>query len=259
MNQQFLLNAVWIFAGAAFMLAIFCLWLWWRSPKRRARKRGREGERRVAKELSRLRSKDFITLNDLLISTRGGNTVQIDHVVVSTRGIFVIETKAYAGIVKGKENEKYWEQRMWLKSRWFYNPLWQNDSHVRALRAHLRGVDPSLFTSIALFVGTRNVNVEADDLVIARSFPLPDKHIRRTLDPAKRRRRHWWCRGGEVVLDEHKIAIRFPYLLDELKRRPRVITTEEMRMLVERIASFNITDSDARRRHRAYAASKASH
>lgn len=54
--------------------------------------RGARGESRVANLLSRLDNSKYKALNDLLIRTARG-TSQIDHVVVSPQGIFVIETK----------------------------------------------------------------------------------------------------------------------------------------------------------------------
>ena len=56
---------------------------------------GKAGERRVARKLDWL-PKEYTILNDIMLRTQYGTT-QIDHVVVSPYGIFVIETKNYKG------------------------------------------------------------------------------------------------------------------------------------------------------------------
>lgn len=53
--------------------------------------KGRLGESKVSNILKRL-SDEYFVINDLLLKTSRGTT-QIDHVVISKYGIFVIETK----------------------------------------------------------------------------------------------------------------------------------------------------------------------
>ena len=57
---------------------------------------GKKGEGKVSKILSYLPKDKYIVINDILIEYEHG-TIQIDHVVVSMYGIFVIETKNYKG------------------------------------------------------------------------------------------------------------------------------------------------------------------
>ena len=52
---------------------------------------GKVGEKRVARKLDWL-SKEYIILNDIMLPTQY-ETTQIDHIVISPYGIFVIETK----------------------------------------------------------------------------------------------------------------------------------------------------------------------
>ena len=59
-------------------------------------RRGKAAEHIVAKKLVTLPPEEYITLNDLMLPTSYGTT-QIDHVVLSTRGVYVIETKDYQG------------------------------------------------------------------------------------------------------------------------------------------------------------------
>lgn len=52
------------------------------------------GEAAVSSRLSKLNPNNYKVINNLMIRV-GNKTTQIDHVVVSNYGIFVIETKNY--------------------------------------------------------------------------------------------------------------------------------------------------------------------
>ncbi len=83
--------------------------------------KGKVGEKRVATILKRLPEDDYKVINDLLLSSNGYST-QIDHIVVSVYGIFVIETKFYQGWIYGGENSEYWTQNIYgVKSKLFFS------------------------------------------------------------------------------------------------------------------------------------------
>ena len=63
--------------------------------------------------------------------------MQIDHVVVSRKGIFVLETKNYTGWIFGNENSQNWTQVIYKRKEKFYNPIWQNFDHIQALKEFL--------------------------------------------------------------------------------------------------------------------------
>lgn len=224
---------------------------WWRRGK--ALRSGKRGEKMVAKELNKLRKKEYIVINDLMLPTSNGRTSQIDHVVVSTRGIFVIETKNHAGRISGSEHAQYWQQHLSSQSRSLYNPLLQNRSHLRAIRRLLPKMDAQLFSSMVVFTEAWRLDINAEDLIIERSL-LPDKHIKRTLIPEQQVKKRWWRPWRRpVVLDEHKMAMRVDGLLNEIKRRRRIIGRESLQAIAERLLSANVTDSSARREHTQYA------
>ena len=68
--------------------------------------RGKRGEQRVFSILKRLPDEYYIW-NDIVLQ-RNGYSVQIDHVVISPYGIFVIETKAIKGKIRGTESGYFW-------------------------------------------------------------------------------------------------------------------------------------------------------
>ncbi len=54
--------------------------------------KGKAGEKTVSRKLSRLPKDKYKVLNDIMLATPKGTT-QIDHIVVSIYGVFVVETK----------------------------------------------------------------------------------------------------------------------------------------------------------------------
>ena len=121
-----------------------------RSPK----VKGRIGEVFVSvAALKRLDPKVYRVFNDLVLPRPDGKgTTQIDHVVVSPFGIFVIETKNYEGWIFGDENSRQWTQVIYGKKSRFQNPLHQNALHVRAL-ATATGLPRECFHNLVFFVG----------------------------------------------------------------------------------------------------------
>lgn len=110
---------------------ILCIYTVWEDKTRQIRK-GKEGERIVKSILKKLPSDKYLSLYDVLIETPIG-TSQIDHIVISNYGIFVIETKNYYGKIVGAEDDEYWEQITPKETRKFYNPIKQNEGHIKAL------------------------------------------------------------------------------------------------------------------------------
>ena len=71
--------------------------------------KGYVGEKLVSKRLSKLNKRKYKVINNLLLKTSKGTT-QIDHIVISQYGLFVIETKNYKGIITGNEYDDSWNQ-----------------------------------------------------------------------------------------------------------------------------------------------------
>ena len=78
----------------------------------------------------------YYKYNDILLPKEQGTT-QIDHIVVSQYGIFVIETKNLSGWIYGDQYNKYWTQKFFKKTYRFYNPIHQNYGHIKTLEALL--------------------------------------------------------------------------------------------------------------------------
>ena len=82
---------------------------------KKRRFKGNLGESEVEEQLSLLDENEYKIINNGLYRLKNDITVQIDHIVISRAGIFVIETKNYGGIITQKSNDN-WEQ-IWFKKR----------------------------------------------------------------------------------------------------------------------------------------------
>ncbi len=94
--------------------------------------RGVLGERSVKRILSHLPEESYHVLNDIMVNGNYGLT-QIDHVVVSKYGIFVIETKNMKGKIYGGERSAEWTKYSKGRKLSFKNPVHQNYGHIKAI------------------------------------------------------------------------------------------------------------------------------
>lgn len=100
-------------------------------------------------------------IDDVLLMTKNGST-QLDHIIVSPFGIFVIETKNHKGIIFGDVSGKVWTQVLNGRGHFtFYNPVWQNAGHLKHLIEQLK-IRESYFTGVIVFTNT-NVNLDNID------------------------------------------------------------------------------------------------
>lgn len=120
---------------------------------------GEIGENKIAQILSSL-PKEYQVFNDIYLSNND-MTTQIDHIVVSIYGIFVIETKNYKGQIYGNINSEHWTENFYGKTYKFYNPIKQNNSHIKVLQRLLR-IPFDTFTSIIVF--SNNATLECNNL-----------------------------------------------------------------------------------------------
>ena len=107
------------------------------------------GELWTKQELKKLPEEKYKILNDILI-IENDNTHQIDHVVVSPYGIFVIETKQYNGYITGNKYDKNWVRHTIKKQYYYTNPIRQNYGHVKALSSLLNIDEMKIFNVVCI-------------------------------------------------------------------------------------------------------------
>lgn len=116
--------------------------------------KGKMGEFAVAAHAKIYLDQDRYTLlNDCTLPDEQNQTTQIDHILLSSFGIFVIETKNYKGWIFGSQHQKMWTQKIYKKSFKFQNPLHQNYKHQKVLEAVLSDiVEPQFIHSLVVFM-----------------------------------------------------------------------------------------------------------
>lgn len=82
-------------------------------------KQGRDGEREVGMNLELLREQGFKVYHDII-----GKDFNLDHVLVGTKGIFVIETKTYSKPLKGQCKVVYDGEKL------SYNGTFESDKPI---------------------------------------------------------------------------------------------------------------------------------
>lgn len=130
--------------------------------------------------LRRLEKDGFRIFNDVVLPRPDGNgTTQIDHIIASRCGIFVVETKNYSGWIFGDAKSRQWTQITRGKKSRFQNPLHQNALHINALVA-ATGIPKNRLENLVYFIGGAILKTELPANVITRG--LTD-YVRRPRPP----------------------------------------------------------------------------
>ena len=95
---------------------------------------------------------DFHLMNHATVQMNDGTT-QVDHILVSRFGVFVIETKDYNGWIFANANQANWTQVLFKWKFKFQNPIFQNFRHIRAVQGLLDFLPPSAIKSVVVFTG----------------------------------------------------------------------------------------------------------
>jgi hypothetical protein len=151
---------MWLLAPLSVIIIIIITTAISRHPK----VKGLIGEWRVRKQLRTLPPGQYKVLNNLLIKGKKG-TSQIDHVVISPQGMFVIETKNYSGWIRGSENSDFWTRSFYPFKTQFHNPIKQNWGHICALKETLTAYTDIPYHPIVVFVGKAklmNLDIKTD-------------------------------------------------------------------------------------------------
>lgn len=122
--------------------------------------KGAIGESVTRSNLAKLNTKEYRVINNVTLELSSGKTTQIDHIVVSIYGIFVIETKNYKGFIFGKESDQNWTQAFSQQSFSFYNPIKQNQGHIYSLKGLLKGYGDIPYFSVISFAPQAQLKVK---------------------------------------------------------------------------------------------------
>jgi restriction system protein len=89
--------------------------------------------------------------HDVIVPSRNG-TSQIDHILVSQYGLFIVETKNLGGWIFGSEENQKWTQSLYGQKYQFQNPLRQAYRQKKVLSEFLE-IDEATINIVVLFVG----------------------------------------------------------------------------------------------------------
>lgn len=110
-----------------------------------------------------LDKRQYTLIKNVTLPTEDGTT-QIDHIVVSQFGVFVIETKNMKGWIFGNAKQKMWTQKIFKYSGKFQNPLHQNYKHTQTLAACLN-IPNDFIYSLIVFIGNSTFKTKMPDNV----------------------------------------------------------------------------------------------
>jgi len=118
------------------------------------------GEGRVSQLLSStFRHPDYHLMNHVTIPMETGTT-QVDHILLSRFGVFVIETKDFNGWIFGQATDAMWTSVYFRRKVKFQNPIHQNYRHLCAVRELLAFVPPDSIKSLVVFTGSAEFKTE---------------------------------------------------------------------------------------------------
>jgi hypothetical protein len=124
-------------------------------------------------------------LTNVTLPTEHGST-QIDHIIVSVYGVFVIETKNFRGWIFGRPHQKKWIQQRYKKRYSFQNPIHQNYKHIREVQS-ISNLEYKQLHSLVVFVGNSEFKTAMPDNVIygGRFIKFIESKTEKVLSPKR--------------------------------------------------------------------------
>ncbi len=156
-------------------------------------------------------------IDNVILAADDGSTTQIDHLLVSRFGIFVIETKNMKGWIFGRASDPQWTQVLFGRKYRFQNPLRQNFRHT-CIVAEKLNVPREAVYGIVFFIGDCRFKT-----------PIPDGVFCNGVASHIRHHRYEWFSDAEVERFERKLR--------DIKQHSRFTGADHVRSLRERYDS----------------------
>ena len=125
--------------------------------------KGKTGEKLVAERLEIIDGYKHI-LNDIMLNDNGKSR-QIDHIAITEYGVYIIETKNYAGTIYGRETSNEWQQYLNGKCFKFKNPIHQNYGHLQVVNYYIDDITQEIYSVIA-FIRRGKLKIDTTTPVI---------------------------------------------------------------------------------------------
>ena len=160
------------------------------------------GEALVSRAIqSHFDAPDFHLLNHITLQLEDGTT-QIDHILVSRFGVFVIETKDYKGWIFANAKQGTWTQVIFRCKFRFQNPIFQNFRHIQAVQNLLEFLPPASIHSAVVFTDRAKFKTEVPPEVFTVSKLV--QHLRSYNEEVMSLNRMQFCVGR---LETARLAI----------------------------------------------------
>lgn len=179
--------------------------------------RGARGEYKTSLVLEKADFEKKLLFN-CYIPTEKGDKTEVDIIVVSVKGVYVIENKNYSGWIFGDEKSKKWCEMMGKKKYFFFNPIMQNKGHITNME-NLLQIGKDKYTSVITFnqnANLKKINVTSEKTHVIGYFEL-GKFVQKQKDM-------------QSCLDSEKIEQIYNALLPGTQ-----LTYEEKQQHIERI------------------------
>lgn len=191
-------------------------------PKVQPTRIGELGEHKINIQLDQL-PKGCKYVSDLMVANSKSRTgySQIDHVVITPQGIFVIETKNYNGEIKGTRDNKSWTVSNRFK---MYNPFMQNYGHIQAIKSSLPDYQKIAYISLVSFT----------------------MRCRFSVDPELRK-----IQSDELIVYDVELSEYIQRKMNRIQaeKRDPVLTESDIQKIYQSLQEVNITDPKIRAEH----------
>ncbi len=142
--------------------------------KRRTVENENNGEAQVRHLLAEYcKNRDAHILNNVTLRLEDGSTTQIDHILITTKGIFVLETKHYSGWIFANPKSKFWTQTIFYLKNRFQNPIFQNYKHVKAIKKLFPFLESKFIYNVVVFSGEAEFKTSKPDNVFYLEELIP--------------------------------------------------------------------------------------
>lgn len=139
------------------------------------RDKGKLGEYHTYLHLKKYEQTGSKFLFNVYVPKEDGQTTEIDVLMLTTKGIFVFESKNYSGWIFGSEHQKNWYQTLPMgkgrqsSKETFLNPIMQNRLHIKSLKSFLSKDVPMhsvvVFSNRCTFKG---IEIKSDQQIVHR-------------------------------------------------------------------------------------------
>lgn len=159
--------------------------------------------------------------NDFCFEDEYGLSSQIDHILITLGGVFIIETKNMVGTAYGDKDAEQWRcikyQNGNIYENMIRNPIIQNQGHINHLREMFASIPPKM-TSMIIFVDTDISYIDSNQV-----YNLPDaiRYIEEMTINSKRSREYVERINDQIRDVQSKYSIPIERHIENIKNRYR--------------------------------------